>query len=135
MSCKRILLADDHEEFLLSIKGLLLEKYEVVGAVQDGDALVAAAKAMKPDLIVSDVSMPVMSGLQAAVALRDMGLSIDIIFLTIHASAAYAKKAMSIGAKGYVLKIYAHEQLLTAIEQVLAGGRFISPEIPFKIAD
>lgn len=133
MNRKRILLADDHENFLTSIRDLLSLKYDIVGTVRDGAALVTAARAAKPDLIVSDLSMPVKNGFQAASTLLEEGLPVDIIFLTIESSPSYAKKAMSIGARGYVLKTYAYEQLPTAIVEVLAGREFISPQIPLQI--
>jgi DNA-binding NarL/FixJ family response regulator len=135
LSRARILLADDHEEFLITIQASLREEYDIVGAVQDGEALVKAAQSLNPDLIISDLTMPVLNGLQAATKLRDAGSSIDTIFLTIHSSSSYAKKAMSVGAKGYVLKIYASEQLPRAIAAVLAGRTFVSPQVHFPVSE
>jgi DNA-binding NarL/FixJ family response regulator len=125
----RILLADDHREFLSGIQAVLSAQYDVVGAVEDGDALVRAAQSTAPDLIISDLSMPVMNGLQAAIKLKELGLQVKIIFLTVQSSPSYAKRAMKVGASGYVLKPYADEQLPVAIQEVLAGQRYISPEI------
>lgn len=129
MSRQRILLADDNDDFLVTVKDLLSEEYEIVGAVRDGIALVSAARATTPDVIISDISMPQMNGFQAARELLETGCSSAIIFMTIHSSARYVKKAFSVGARGYVLKIYASEQLPKAIVDVLAGRSFISPQI------
>jgi DNA-binding NarL/FixJ family response regulator len=129
----RVLLADDHLEFLTGIKTALSDQYDVVDAVQDGEALIHAAQATMPDLIISDLTMPVMSGLQAALRLKEIGLSIKFIFLTVQSSPFYARRAMQAGAKGYVLKSYATEQLQDAISEVLAGGTYVSPEIDTQI--
>ena len=129
---KRILLADDHKEFLFSIRDMLSPRYDIVGIVRDGEALITAARATMPDLIISDLRMPGMNGLKAAARLLEER-STDIIFLTIESSPSYARKALSVGARGYVLKTYAAEQLPTAILEVLAGRQFISPQIPFAI--
>lgn len=126
---KRILLADDHEAFLEDVQPLLGSAYEIVGAVQDGLALVNAAQALRPDLIISDISMPVMTGFQAAVEIRAKGLTAKLIFLTVQSSPAYVRKARGIGASGYVLKAHATEQLTTAVSLVLAGKTYVSPEI------
>jgi DNA-binding NarL/FixJ family response regulator len=126
---KRILLADDHDEFLISINKILSERYDIAGAVRDGVALVSAAQSTMPDLIVSDLSMPVMNGLQAAAKILEAGLTIPIILLTVESSPSYARKALSIGAMGYVLKTYASEQLPIAVAEVLAGRQYISPQI------
>jgi DNA-binding NarL/FixJ family response regulator len=129
LSRVRVLLADDHEDFLSGIKTVLSAQYDVVGAVQDGDALVRAAQTTVPDLIISDLSMPVMNGLQAAIKLNEAGLQIKFIFLTVQSSPSYAKRALKVGASGYVLKPYATEQLPEAIHEVLAGRIYVSPEI------
>ena len=129
MSRKRILLADDHAEMLEEIRALLSERYEIIGAVENGAKLVEAAKALKPDLIVSDISMPVMSGFEAAAKIRESDLSPKIIFLTVQSSPAYLKKAKALGAEGYVLKVYTAEQLLLAIASVLTGTPYFSPQL------
>ena len=134
MNRKRILLADDHREFLVSISKILSEQYEIAGTVRDGAALVSAAQSTRPDLIVSDLSMPVMNGLHAAAKILEAGLSIPIILLTVESSPSYARKALSIGAMGYVLKTYASEQLPIAVAEVLAGRKYVSPQIPLLIS-
>jgi DNA-binding NarL/FixJ family response regulator len=125
----RVLLADDHALFLSGIEASLADVFDVVGAVQDGDALVQAAQSTLPDLIISDLRMPRLNGLQALTKLRELGLSAKVIILTIESSRSYAKRAITLGASGYVLKSYATEQLPEAIREVLAGRTYISPEI------
>jgi len=129
MSRKRILLADDHAEMLQEIRALLDGEYEIVGAVENGEKLVQAAKTLKPDLIVSDISMPVMTGFEAAAKIRESGITAKIIFLTVQSSPAYLKKARALGADGYVLKVYTNEQLVLAIASVLTGTPYFSPQL------
>ena len=129
MTRKRVLLADDHAEMLSEVQTLLSRDYDVVGAVEDGAKLVEAAKQLKPDVIVSDISMPVMTGFEAAAKIRAMGLPAKLIFLTVQSSAAYVKKARALGADGYVLKVYTSEQLGLAVSKVLQGSTYISPEL------
>lgn len=126
---KRILLADDHAAIVEEVRGLLNGEYEVVGAVETGKSLVDAAQRLDPDLIISDISMPVMTGFEAASRIRDLGLRAKIIFLTVQSSPAYLKKARSLGACGYVLKVYSNEQLPAAVLKVLAGETYFSPQL------
>jgi DNA-binding NarL/FixJ family response regulator len=125
----RILLADDHQEMLDEVRDLLQGDFDVVDAVQDGQQLVERALDLKPDLIISDISMPLMTGFEAAAKIRALGLSSKIIFLTVQSSSVYLKKARALGADGYVLKVYSNEQLPLAVKQVLSGNQFFSPEL------
>jgi len=129
MMRKCILIADDHVVMLEEIRALLEGDYEVIGAVQNGKILVEAAKELNPDLIISDISMPEMNGFEAAAKIRALGLQPKLIFLTVQASPAYVKKARSLGAAGYVLKVYAHEQLRVAVSKVLTGETYVSPQL------
>ncbi len=129
MNRKRILLADDHVEMLDEIRSLLSTDYEVVGTVENGQQLVDAAQALQPDLIVSDISMPIMTGFEAVAKIRSLGLAPRVIFLTVQSSSAYVKKARSLGADGYVLKVYTTEQLPLAVSSVLTGTPYISPQL------
>jgi len=129
MSRKRILLADDQAEMLDELRSLLGTDYEIVGAVENGEKLVQAAKSLNPDLIVSDISMPVMTGFEAAAKIREAGVASKIIFLTVQSSSSYLKKARALGADGYVLKVYTYEQLPVAISRVLSGTPYFSPEL------
>lgn len=129
MNRKRVLLADDHAAMLEEVRALLGENYEVVGAVENGEKLVEAASTLNPDVIVSDISMPVMTGFEAAAKIRQLGIATRIIFLTVQSSTAYLKKARALGADGYVLKIYTNEQLPLAIASVLTGTPYFSPQL------
>lgn len=129
MSKKRIVIADDHAEMLDEVRRLLEKDYEIVAAVEDGSQLVDAAFAHKPDLVITDISMPVMNGFEAAAKMRGLGLKADIIFLTVQSTSPYLRKARSLGANGYVLKVYANEQLPLAVSKVLNGGSYISPQL------
>ena len=126
---KRILLADDHAEMLQEVRALLDHEYEIIGAVENGQELVKAAQTLKPDLIVSDISMPLMTGFEAAAKIHQLGLAPKIIFLTVQSSNAYVKKARALGAQGYVLKVYTNEQLPLAVARVLTGKPYISPQL------
>jgi len=129
MARKRILLADDHVEMLEEIRSLLSEDYEVVGAVDNGKKLVEAAQQLNPDVIVTDISMPLMTGFEAAARIRELGLTPKIVFLTVQSSPGYLKKARALGADGYVLKVYTNEQLPLAIASVLTGTPYFPPEL------
>lgn len=126
---KRILLADDHAAMIEEVRCLLKEEYEIVGVAEDGGALVEAAQRLKPDLVISDITMPVMNGFEAASKIRASGLITKLIFLTVQSSTQYLKKARALGADGYVLKVYANEQLPAAVSSVLTGKRYVSPQL------
>lgn len=126
---KRILLADDHAEFIEDLCVMLGEHYEIAAAVADGKALAEAAQALDPDLIISDISMPVMNGFEAASKVRALGLKSKLIFLTVHSSPAYVRRARLLGVQGYISKLRTTEQLLPAIASVLDGNIFVSPEL------
>ena len=127
---KRILLADDHAAMLEEVENVLKGDYNIVGSVEDGAALVEAAQRLQPDLIISDISMPVMNGFEAAAKLRAAGVTTKLIFLTVQSTAPYVKKARALGALGYVLKAYTTEYLPAAVSAVLAGGSYICPQLP-----
>jgi DNA-binding NarL/FixJ family response regulator len=125
----RILLADDHRPFLNMVEGLLATTYEIVGSVSNGQSLVDAAKRLKPDLIVSDISMPILSGIDASKQLRESGGAAKIIFLTVHSDADFVQTCLAAGAAGYVLKSRIMSDLLHAVQEALAGRIFISPPL------
>jgi DNA-binding NarL/FixJ family response regulator len=123
----RLLLADDHTLLLEGIRLMLEPEFDLVGSVEDGQALLAAAKALKPDIILLDISMPRLNGIDAAHRLRKMLPSAKLIFLTMHAGADYVAEAFRAGARGYLLKRSAASELLTAIRTVLKGDHYVSP--------
>jgi CheY-like chemotaxis protein len=125
MAKPRILLADDHPEVLDGLRGLLDELGEVVGIVEDGQALVEAAQRLQPDIIISDISMPRMNGLDATRALQACAPQSKVIILTVHREAVYLSLAFNAGARGYLLKRSAVAELPHAVLHVLAGDRYI----------
>jgi DNA-binding NarL/FixJ family response regulator len=129
MKKPRVLLADDHRVVAEGLRGLLDPCFDVVGIVSDGRELLAAAKDLDPDVVVLDVSMPSLNGIEAALHLRDANSRAKIIFLTMHREVMYAALALEAGGSGYVLKHSAASELVTAIQEALKGGTFISPQI------
>ena len=129
MSKPRILIADDHQILAEGLRGLLEPEYDVVGVVADGREMVAAAKEHRPDVIVADVTMPLLNGIDAAVQLRDVGVKAKVVFLTMHRDVAYARLAMGAGAAGFVLKHSVASELVTAVREALKGRTYVTPMI------
>jgi DNA-binding NarL/FixJ family response regulator len=129
MSKTTVLLADDHKIVLEGLKGLLEDQYEIIGAVEDGRELLEQAQALRPDVIVVDVGMPLLNGIDAVTQIKKSGSNTKVVFLTMHQDAMYAKEAFEAGALGFVLKHSAPSELKTAIEEALKGNTFISPAI------
>jgi DNA-binding NarL/FixJ family response regulator len=125
----RVLLADDHVVLLEGLRALLAAEFDVVGAVEDGRALLAAAESSKPDLVVVDISMPLLNGIEAALQLQKSCPRTKIVFLTMHKDAGLLKQALRAGASAYVLKQSAVRELAVAIREALAGRCYISPAI------
>jgi DNA-binding NarL/FixJ family response regulator len=125
----RVLLADDHRGMLDRATSILSERFEV-SAVLNGQEMLEAAMQADPDVVVLDISMPVLDGLQAALELRRLGSRAKVIFLTMHEGDDYVNAAMACGAQGYVLKRRMLSDLQLAIEEVFAGRVFISPQAP-----
>ena len=125
----RLLLADDHAILLEAFKGLLESKYDVVGMVTDGHTLVEAARRLKPDVIVADISMPRLNGLDACEELIGELPDTRLIFLTVNEDPDVAADAFRRGAAGFLLKKAAASELFTALERVLDGGIYLTPLI------
>ena len=132
MSRVRILLADDHESLLARVVQLLETDAEVVGTAGDGRATIEAVELLKPDVLVLDITMPRLNGIEVARALKKSGSSTKIIFLTVHEEAVYARAAMKAGGSAFVVKSRLGTDLMPAIESSLEGKRFISPSVPLK---
>lgn len=126
---KRMLLADDHKIVLEGLRSLLEPEYEIVGAVEDGRELLAKAEELCPDVIIADISMPKLNGIEAVSQIKKTDSQIKVIFLTMHPDVSYAKRAFEAGASGYVLKHSASTELITAIEQALKGRTYVTPMI------
>ncbi len=129
MSKVKILLADDHQIFLEGLKSLLETDYDVVGMAADGHILIKEALRLKPDVIITDISMPSLNGIDAIRQIRREGLNPKVIFLTMYNDAMYAKEALDMGASGFVLKLSASSELIAAIQEALQGQTHISPAI------
>ena len=126
----RVLLADDHEAMLDRVTKLLGADCDVVGAVSDGRQALEAARELRPDVLVLDISMPVMNGIETARRLRQAGAKTRIIFLTVHDDPDYAREALETGVLGYVIKSRIASDLVAAINEVHAGRSFVSPLSP-----
>ena len=125
----RVLLADDHQIFLEGLKGLLEPEFDLVGTVADGMALVKEAERLRPDVIVADISMPLLNGIDAVRQLKKSGHRLKVVFLTMHPDVSFANLAFEVGASGYVIKSSASHELITAIHQVMMGKTYVTPEI------
>jgi DNA-binding NarL/FixJ family response regulator len=129
MKKPRVLLADDHKIVLEGLKGLLGAEFELVGSVEDGRALVDQAATLHPDVIVADISMPGLNGIEAARQIKKTEKHIKIVFLTMHPDATYAANAFEAGASGFVLKHSAPSELTTAIHEAMKGQTYVTPLI------
>ena len=123
----RVLLGDDHAFILDGVRAALQPHFEIVGQVTDGKALVAAAERLKPDVVVLDISMPLLNGFESARQVKKIMPGIKVIFLSQHLNPAYLQQALKLGASGYVLKSGATEELQRAMATVLRGQTYITP--------
>ncbi len=129
MGLPRVLLADDHALLLGAFEKLLAGECEVVGQVSDGRALIAAAETLKPDVIVLDISMPLLNGLEAGRQIKQELRNVKLVFLTMQEDPDVAAEAFRSGASGYLLKRSAASELATAIREVTQGRSYITPLI------
>ncbi|HXI23485.1 MAG TPA: response regulator transcription factor [Pyrinomonadaceae bacterium] len=123
----RVILADDHTLILDALKNLLQSEFEVVGTFNDGLALVEGAPALKPDVIVLDIGMPNMNGLNAGQRLKHLMPAVKLIYLTMNHDQDVAAEAFRLGANGYVLKNSAASELVKAIRDVVHGISYVTP--------
>jgi len=123
----RILLGDDHALILDGVRAALQVQFEIVGQAADGMALVEAAQRLRPDVVILDISMPLLNGFESARQIKKALPGTKLIFLSQHLNPAYLKQALKIGASGYVLKSGATEELQKAITTVLHGQSYITP--------
>jgi DNA-binding NarL/FixJ family response regulator len=129
MKRPRVLLADDHCVVAEGLRGLLQPHFEVVRIVSDGRELLAAARALDPDVVVLDISMPSLNGIDAARQLRAAKSRAKVVFLTMHREVTYAARALEAGASGFVLKHSAASELVTAVQEALKGGTYVTPQV------
>ena len=122
----RIVLADDHEDLLREMYDLLAPEFEVVRSVRAGAALIEAALELRPDIVVSDINMPGLNGIDAAREIRKNGACDRVILLTVYREPQLVRSALEAGIRGYVLKLDAGEELIAAVRSVLAGDTYLS---------
>ena len=133
MTKPRLLIADDHKIFAEGLKRLLNADFDIVGVVADGRELVSAAEKLRPDVMVVDISMPMLNGIEAVRQIKKVHPEIKVVFLTMHPDVAYAASAFKAGASGYVLKHSAPDELITAIREGLKGRTYVTPLIAGKL--
>ena len=125
----RVFLADDNEEILQRVAQVLASEFDVVGTVLDGQALLDAVARLEPDVVVLDIAMPVLKGLEAAEGLHQSGSSTKIVFLTVNTNREVVRAALETGAMGYVVKAHLSKDLVPAIKAALAGVGYVSPSV------
>jgi DNA-binding NarL/FixJ family response regulator len=125
----RVLIAEDHHLIMGELVGLLKDRVDVVGTVSDGRSLVEAAVRLQPDVVVTDISMPGMNGIESLRSLKASRVVSKVIFLTMHADSELADEALRGGASGFVLKQSASEELMTAIDAALQGRVYLSRDV------
>jgi DNA-binding NarL/FixJ family response regulator len=128
MSRARVLLAEDHAAVARQLREVLEAEFEVIAVVPDGLALLRATRALRPDVVVSDIEMPGVDGIDAAVEILKQDPDARIVFVTIHDEPALVERGMSCGALGYVLKLSAGEDLLPAVRSALRGEQHVSAQ-------
>jgi len=131
----RILLADDHLMVAEALKSLLSAEFELVGVVEDGAAMIDAARRLQPDVIVADVTMPRLNGIGALVRLRQEGIRVPVVFLTMHRDVSFARRALEAGASGFVLKHSASVELVLAIRSALEGKTYLTPQLAGEVLE
>jgi len=124
-----VLLADDHRMVAEGLRNLLSAEFDLVGVVEDGLALVEAARSLQPEVIVADITMPRLNGIDALARLREDNPRVRVVFLTMHQDPAYARRALDAGASGYVLKHSAPAELSAAIWAALQGKTYVTPTL------
>jgi DNA-binding NarL/FixJ family response regulator len=122
----RVVLADDHREVIAKIRGILGDEFDIIEAAENGREAVTAVLALDPDVFVTDISMPLLNGLQAARSIQKTNSRVKIIFLTIHEDRDFIAAAFSAGATGYVTKRRLSTDLVPAIQEALKGRAFVS---------
>lgn len=130
-----VILADDHTLVLEGFRRLLEAQCELLATVGDGQALLKAVAQQHPDIVILDISMPVMNGIEAARALKSQFPSVKLLFVTMHADPAYIRAAFQAGASGYILKQSLGDELTQALHAVLRGHTYVTPLIAKEVVD
>lgn len=131
----RVLLGDDHALLIEGLRRILETEFEFMGAATDGETLVSEALRLKPDIVLTDVSMPLLNGIEAARQIKEALPEVKIAFLTMHADFTYLGDAFRLGASGYILKGSTGRALLKAVHEVAQGRTYVAPELTRSIDD
>jgi DNA-binding NarL/FixJ family response regulator len=129
----RVLLADDHRMLAEGLEKLLVSEFDLIGVVEDGRAMVEAAKALKPDVIVADITMPQLNGIEALEEIKKFDPNVRVVFLTMHRDIAYARRALEAGAAGFVLKHSASKELVLAVRAAAQGSTYVTPTLAAEV--
>lgn len=129
MDGPRILLADDHRIFLEGLKNLLEKDFNIIGMAENGRELIEKVEEHSPDIVVTDISMPELNGIDATVQIKKIDPDIKVILLTMHGDVTYATRGFEVGASAYVMKQAAADELLSAIKEAMRGRTFVTPMI------
>ena len=135
MTKPRVLMADDHKMVIEGLRHILESEFDLVGTVEDGRALLDASKKMRPDVIVVDISMPMLNGIEAVRQIKKNDPQTKVVFLTMHPDVTYAAEAFDAGASGYVLKHSAPSELVNAIHEALKGRTYVTPMIAGELME
>jgi DNA-binding NarL/FixJ family response regulator len=131
----RVLIADDHLMVAEALKSLLSPDFDLVGIVEDGRTLIEAAETLRPNVIVADITMPHLNGIDALRRLRQGASRVPVVFLTMHRDVSFARRALDAGASGFVLKHSAPIELIVAIRAALEGRIYLSPQITADVLE
>jgi DNA-binding NarL/FixJ family response regulator len=131
----RVLLGDDHTLVVEGLRRILESEFDVVGTAGEGTVLIRQASRLKPDVVLLDISMPGLSGIEVARRIKKENPEVKIIFLTMHSDLTYLREAFRLGASGYVVKRSAGRELISAIRAVVTGRNYVAPEIAATISD
>jgi DNA-binding NarL/FixJ family response regulator len=132
LSRVRVLIAEDHQEMRENIRRVLEPEFDVVGTVADGQALLDEFTRTQPDVLLVDISMPVLNGIEAVTQLRKQGLTAPVVFLTVEEGSNWVRAALRAGGQGYVIKMSMAAELKGAISDACAGRVFVSPSVRFR---
>lgn len=135
MNKPRLILADDHKIVVEGLKNILEPEFDLVGVFEDGRALLEAQKKLHADVIVADISMPLLNGIEAVKQIKNADQHVKVVFLTMHPDVSYAAEAFEAGASGYVLKHSAPSELVRAINEALKGRTYVTPMIAGELME
>jgi DNA-binding NarL/FixJ family response regulator len=131
----RVLIADDHLLVAEALTSLLAPEFDLVGVVEDGRQLIEAAGRLRPDVIVADITMPHLNGIDALTRLREDGNHVPVVFLTMYRDVTFARRALEAGASGFVLKHSASVELIAALHAALQGKTYLTPQIAGEVLE